>query len=88
MAVLGQLYAEAQNLRRFYTIFPKVSRERRPTIMLQNLPISVFQDHRGRWTITQKLHPHTATTILYNYYIIQLLYYVKNIYKTQRPGEE
>ena len=29
----------------------------------------------------QKLHPHTATTILY---IIQLLYYVKNIYKTQR----
>jgi hypothetical protein len=29
MAVLGQLYTEAQNLRSFYTIFPKVSRERR-----------------------------------------------------------
>jgi hypothetical protein len=31
MAVLGQLYTEAQNLRGFFTLFPKVSRERRPT---------------------------------------------------------
>ena len=29
-AVLGQLHTAAQNLRRFSTIFPKVSRERRP----------------------------------------------------------